>query len=748
MGLFSDEIRTYVSTTVSRVIPDTGLPDAIKTGVIKAIFADGGIPEYAVEEMIGSIGIRADRMYEYARTTYTHGLPSGQFKTNTLGMAEATDVLTSLEGVTILPLYCHYGPPNKLHIGWLKLLKEHGYNPANNQLAILTTAKRLPVYLDNMTVIVPAAARTTYTADALAQWGIPATAGYTPERPYQGLAGNLRAPTPVLFDSAATEAYVRVDYVWVAPNNSPEESDTIMKASFNINLTGYDSAADYFHVKYSVNGLIKYWMYQDNLGTYPALDAVFITEPQTNGTFFPFTYFRYNKRSEVADKTTTRYKTSKKLVKYLGIDYDTVATAIDENPGITDVEQAMMTLAVPANTTNELERRYLFSFFEAMFQADGNQFISPTQAEMSAALWGNTSTARTSLIIQDARFKMVLSHGGIFKKLVVGSIGAIGSHDSGFFTTLVAQHYIDSETNKDVTHQISVPQHYYRRQISTNLYAEIQVSDLRMLYYIFGGYFTTGDELDAILLIPLDRSITHTYSISDRETLYARSLHYVFNSRTVVVLAWYQQGWFGDLLQIAAIVVIIASFGSATGPMASLMAAVASGSTVLITAAVMAVLEHLLIGFLLGMAFKIFAKAVGADIAILFAVVAAAMGAYQILEAGSVAGAPWATTLLQVSSGLTNGIKSEIQELYGELIEETTSFNLFKDEATKALEAANKLLEHNNWLNPFVIFGEKPDDYYNRTIHSGNIGVLGIGAISYYVDTALTLPKLDETIEG
>lgn len=745
MGLFSDEKKTYVGTTVTRVITDTLLPNAIKTGVIKSIFDDGSIPEYAMEELIGSIGVRADRMYEYGRTTYTYGLPSGQFKTSTEGLSEVTAVLSVIEDAPVLPLYCHYGPPNKLHIGWLKVIADHGYNPTSNQLAALSATKGTPVYLDNLTVVVPAAALASYNPGALAQWGTPATAGYTPERPYQGLTGQLLAATPVTTDPVASDAYIRVDYVW---QEIILDALEVRKSSFTIPLTGYDNAVDYFHVKYTVGGITKYWVYQDNLGTYPTLDAVFFVGPQTNGTFFPFGYFRYNKVSGIADTTTTAYAHSKKLVKYLGLDYDSVTTSINDNPDIADVEQAMLMMAVPANTTNEIERRYLFAFFDGMFYADGNQFTSTAQANITRILQGQPNNSQTSIVIQDDRFKMVLANGGIFKKRVVGSIGAIGSHTSGITTTYVAEPYSDSETGLVSTYARPVVHHYYRRQITQTLYDEIQVADLRMSYYIYDGLFTTGLGTDAILMIPVDRSITHAYSVPDREQLYARSLHYIFNSRTEVTIAWYQQAWFSFILNVVAVAVIVVSLGSATGPAATLLSAIAAGTTAAITSAILVILEKLLIGALLGMAFKLFAKVVGVDIAIILAVVAAAYGMYQAIDNGSITGAPWAQELLQVSSGLTKGIASELKDLYGELLGEYQSFNLFRDEATKQLEAANKLLEHNNWLNPFVIFGEKPDDYYNRTVHSGNVGVLGIGAISNYVDIALTLPKLDETIEG
>lgn len=751
MGLFSfldDEKRVSVGTSVSRVIQDATLPNSIKTGVLKSIFEAGDIPEYAMEEMVGCVGIRADRMYEYAKNHYTYGLPSGQFKSATAGLPEATAILSTLEGTAVTPLYCHYGPPNALHVGWLKLIAEHGYNPVTNQLAALSSSKGLPVYLSDMEVVVPEGLFNSSSAGALDQWGTPATAGYTPLRRSQGIIGNLRAHTPIRIDPAAVDTYVHVTYMWADPDH-PKDPSAVLTGTLNISMTGYDTSLDYFQAKYTVGGATKYWMYQDSAGTYPTLDGVFSTSPSTHGTFFPFTYFRYNQVSQNTDTASAAYRTSKKMVSYLGMSYDTVADAVNTNPGIADVMQAMMIMAVPATTSNELERRYLFSFFENLYYSGDLKLTSVLEAGISSTLAGNNPSMASALAIQDTRFSMSLSNGGIFKRRKHGTIAPIGQHTSSTGSYAGTPVNVSDVGGDAYVLNPLVTYHTYRKQITANLYDEIQVNSLRMQYNnIYEGRFSTSDENGAILLIPLDRSITGTYSIQDRETLYSRSLHFVFNSRQITTVKWYQQAWFAGVMTLVAVAVVIISWGSATGPVAALTSAIATGSSVLITAAVLALVQHLVISMLIGYAFRLFAKAIGVEATIILSLLAAATGAYKAIEAGGVDGAPWAKELLQVSSGLSTGAQAHLKDMYGDLLEQYQTFNLFKDEQTKALEAANKLLEHNTWLSPFVIFGEKPDDYYNRTVHAGNVGVAGIGAISNYVDTALTLPKLDESIEG
>ena len=96
-----------------------------------------------------------------------------------------------------------------------------------------------------------------------------------------------------------------------------------------------------------------------------------------------------------------------------------------------------------------------------------------------------------------------------------------------------------------------------------------------------------------------------------------------------------------------------------------------------------------------------------------------------------------------MSTGLSSAV---IQANMSDLLGEQDQLNKYMDEQTKLLDKANELLENQTILSPFVIYGEKPEDFYNRTVHYGNIGTLGINAISSYVELALTLPKVNDTL--
>lgn len=78
MGLFSSKYVTQVATSTVRVIEDNAVPNSAKTGLIKALFYQGDMSEYMMDERVGSLANRAERMCAYGKDHYTYGLPLGQ----------------------------------------------------------------------------------------------------------------------------------------------------------------------------------------------------------------------------------------------------------------------------------------------------------------------------------------------------------------------------------------------------------------------------------------------------------------------------------------------------------------------------------------------------------------------------------------------------------------------------------------------------------------------------------------------
>ena len=967
VGIIVSRTRTTVRTSVFRAIEDAHLTKSTKKGVTKAILKEGELVDYVLEELITGIGSRAERMYAYAKSgAYTYGLPSGQF----ISGAGTTDVviatLENLENAPVILDYVHRGPPNNLHIGWMNLIALHGYNPATNQLAGLSVEKGVPVYLNDMVVMIPGSEVNLIDPLSLQQWGIAAKAGVTPLRSNTPAVQAMILPSAVEIEAAGTTEYLRVEYIWktaggvvlqgsfnipvAAPQavynntlllhfdgsnsstnivdvmgNTPSFTDgrlttanskfggsslicdtsggrvayfnapvfskgtldwtiecwfnwqgsvtdraflfgdaggngggssvfvakntsgqlygganiggiTYITPPFNpvtntwyhlalvrngtdlmlfidgnlisvvscgvgtaneasgsfaigglgdyftggyagsygdrwvgcidefrftkgvarylanfpvpvqafpdTNAVSYDNESTYFHARYTVGSVTKYWMYRDGAGTYSALDELFERPHEPGGSFFPFTYFRYNKHSEITDKTSDAFKTSKKLLKYLGMDYETVAAGVDKNPNIKDVEQAMLVFAVPANTNTPIEQRYLFDFFNNLYMSNpvDLRFASENAAKIFGSRADGLTMVSPSIVIKDTRFKMMLENAGIFKRRVAGNSGAVGSYASGEEATTRPITYVDSFTGSTVSVGATTSRHWYRHQVSKNFYDEIEVLGLRTVFHIWDQYATIGKNTDNILIIPLDHSITRNYSIPDRELLYTRSLHYVFNSRVTVFVEWYETGVFKAVLVVVAIVAIVVGLLEVG---VKVLAFVIAGDY---AAAAVLVILTLLVQLAVVTAFKLFVKITGIRVAFVIAVVAAVLGVADIVNSGSLAGAPFAQDLLTLSTNLAKASSRQTLEDTQDLLGEAKTFSIFTEEKNKELETAKKLLSNSNALNPFVIFGEAPQDFYNRTVHSGNIGTVAIDAVSSYVDMALTLPKLKDSL--
>ena len=747
------------------------LPNSVKTGLIKGLITgDGQIVENILEDMSSNIAIKAERMYRYGQSRYVYGLPNVTMTHSTAGIAVVKATIEAEIEKEISVEYSQYAPFNSLHFGWKKLVDEYGYDQTSNEIVTLSTQKGQKVYLDDMYVVVPESLLPDLTGVALAQWGVAAKAGYTPLRPMGNIVGAFSTPTPPQINAQATAETVRVLFTWEQPEAITVDGVTIIRKILKTESMEFavPDVADnlaFFQAKYSYqepNGKllnpvtqieedqfltrVRYFTYQEGEGTYPEIDSIFKVDYEELGSFFPFAYFRYNKVSQTANPTSTAFKSSKKLLKYLNMDYPAVADAINANPDINDVEQAMMVMAVPAVSTDPVEIRYLYDFFFGVYIDSGA--VGMPKSEVAGAITVglnpvNAVRAPTiSLVIQDALFKMALTMTGIYRKRVVGSIGAKGHHTCGTATKIVTQTMTSMDESGNVStykQEVPVEYIYYRKQVTAGVYQEIQVVGLNMAYYVWEGYTATADTI----LVPLDYSITQHYNNRDREILYARSLHYVFNSKHETKIKWYQQGWFKAVLIIVAVVITIVTLGADGG--ASLSAAIAA-ATASAEAFLMTILVTGLQMLLINYGLKLFVKLLGPEVAMILAIVAAVVAVGYAIEAGGFANAPFAKDLLSLSSGLTKASGNYYTDALQGIKKEYESFGLEMKVKNELLESSKKLLEGNNILNPFVIFGESPSDYYNRTVHSGNIGITSIDAISSYVDIALTLPKLHQSI--
>lgn len=741
MGLFSSKKKTKVYTTVQRMIEDNQLPHSATSAIIKYIMEEGSsVSNYVLNHMLESIALRAERMYEYAaKGKYAYGLPAAQVSTRLQAKTVVQQVISAIQGVPITLDYYRFAPLNNLHTGWKALIEQYGYDPATNEIQSLSQLKGTPVYLDDMLAVYSAQTLEEADPDALVTWGLSPRAGYTPERLGQRtpVLAKQVAFSPFEVDPTSLVDYVRIIGVFRNKSGSLEKT-TLRVDVVDSSPTG---DGDYHQVRYTylANGVEKvgYWTYLQGSGDYPEIDSSYRIDYEDLGTYFPWIYYRHDKQNRVAEayQGTEAFKSSVKLCNYLGLDYQQIGEAVHENPDIGDVEQAMTIMAVPANTTEPVEIRYLYEYF-------------------SLLLVNRPQDTRYSIDIRDREFRMIVKTDSIVRRKVAGKSGPINTFTQGRGTDQYEQVYRDLEGQQNIR-LITRPYHFYRKQVSRNTMDEIRVYNLQVSYDIWRSKKVTASTSSEKLLIPLDRSVTGLFSLADREQLFARSLHNIFNTRITTKTKWYQSGWFKVVMVVVAVVLTIVYPPGG----AAMWATIAAMGTVYLA---LAVIGTIIMQLAISYAVQLFAEAVGAEWAMVVAVALAVYGGYQVLsKAGSLSleavKAATANAFVKLGTSLAKASLQQHQlDRYVEYNKEVQQFELFKETKIAELEEVSKLLDTNGMIDPFefigevpmVAWGESPKDYYERTVHSGNIGVLTLDVPGSYVTNSLALPTFQHTVTG
>jgi hypothetical protein len=749
MGIFSSKKKTTVDTQVVRIVEDEALPDTLKEAVLRSVIGNRNMGDTVVQGIIGSPARDFERMHKYGRTTYTHGLPN----TDLIKPSDLTSivrgVINVLEGRTVTIDYARFGVLNNTHYARMVLTNQYGYDTATNEVTAISALKKAKVYVKD---IVPAYTVTSIEEadpEVFESFGDPESGGYTEDEPMNATLGKLKTYT---LPEITTFEGARVILTWREGGVSKTE-DLI------VNMQNEELEADYYQARYryTQNGkvIIRYWTYRSGARQHPTLDLLHEPGFKGSGSYFPFVFFRSKKENMTASsrKDTSLYKTSSKMLSYVGIDYANLGEEIHQNPDVGQIEQAVLMMGVRADSKNPLEVRYLFEYFRNISVLAGARVQAETSATRPTTVGGLLSTTSLSsfnttgsgaraITLRDRDFKQVLSMSNIQRKVISGRIGVVGTYSS--YKTKVTK---DLQFRSGMFRKLDTQVMVYRKQLTTSTYEEVWVHGLALKYDIWEGHSVTAKIGEDRLLIPIDRDIARSLPIAKREKLYLRSLHLVFNSRVTQKVKWYQRGAFKVILVIAAIV--IAAY---TGRFEAIAAAIAAGK---VLAIVLAVVTEIVIALAAQEAFKFVAKELGADIAMYLAIAAIMYGGVRAIQAGSLETAI-VSDMLMVSSGLSNAAGNEYLRMAQDYQGQLNAFNLMADQKFKELDEVRKSLETLTPLNPFefvgmqpfIVLGESPDNFYNRTVHSGNIGAKAIDAITNYAEIALRLPTPQDTLGG
>jgi len=782
MGLnpFKSKKKTVVGTSVARVVQDELIPNPIQQALLQSVVDGSRITDNIINSSLNNPIYRFERAYRYGKEGgYYYGLPDTTLHTTGQGEDDVKAAIESDVGQTITLEYVEISPLNNSHVGW-EWCTNNGYDYTTGEIKDLSTSIGFTVYLDSITLVQSLDADEDGDPDAWVEIGNSSLYEYQRKRVRSN--GEWEWQTSVALKADVLDG-VEILYTWEDGNGD------IQHATHTIQTDNTAPNDTYIQAKYSYddNGttVYKHWTYKQGLGTYPTLDALYDTAYSNPGTYFPFLPFRigYQNLAESTDETLSA--DLRKMARKFNMDYDDVADAIHENPDVNDVISASMVMAVPINSQHPIEQRYLFEFFSRLNQqrpdvldvkgVTGNQGDEYTDYRNRALNVTRTLTRHTApprryaLDFKDAGQNIIFRFGAVTRNTIVRQ-GTVGEYSSEVipinvdYLKRVRQLPYKDNIWADEWRSRQIKTVCFRKQITANLAEEIIVVDPELVYTIDNEGRTVSETAGDNLLIMLDRDLVDKYPINDKNVLYHRAMHFIFNSRATYKVEWYQTSFFKAFVIVVAVVITVVSAGSGSGPAASLIAAVSAG----VAATLIFILQAVIISVLTKYAFKLIAKEFGVEFAIILAIV---LTIYSMGRDNSFAtispDAAFADNLLALgnnlalgvmASGLTTGVGAALEVGLEDLMSDAAEFEQYKESTLAEIERMEAMLENPDslldplWfterMEPMLRLSETPDSFYARTLDMPNIGTVSFDFIENFVDVSLTLPDIDNTLGG
>lgn len=734
MGLF-DEYRTYIASDTQSLIEDT--PDYLKQSVLYSIMMNRDIVPDMLDATINCFAVRnVDKMFEYARDSYTNGLPEGSrgfspptYETIAAALAKEYPHLVQ-GGRKIVIKFASVGKANAERIAVERLVMDSRFK----------------------------------------YWRDPAATGFTnrrfywqyPDGIYSGEFQNYylnRDAKIVVYgrrgtNQITTQFYWKWDdfhepIVW-----TPDATSDLNYMYLNVDyyVTNPDGSI-YNDGDWPAN--IRYWTYYPRSFRYPELNFGEDggTSVPTQTYYFPVVPLRVNGTSLTgpSNYNTPLYKTSKKLLNYAGLKIEELHEGVNNNPDVASIVNSYIIFGIDIHTTSKAGIKYLYEYFE-------DEYPRTTTNKSAYLNWVNGSNPYgypplNSILIQDATYKAELGFAFIDIQDYNGVIGKVGHVDKSIFIqSKDPLYYRQPPMTKGITYEDYRNVVTLRKQTSANTYREIKVHGLCHASNVHGSgksYFTglwgsiglsgsAPEQKDTPMIIPLNAALAKALPTKDANALYFESFKIMFNSFEVQKLKWYQSNFFLFVVQVVAMAFAVVA-GAVTNFVTSLSVAISSG----LVATGIFVAKAILTAVVADALFTFAAEELGVAWAAIIAVIAMMYGAY---GSQSSVNLPFATEMTFAGTALQQAGSRYTSELLVDIQKEMEALTEEYEEKQNQLDAINQELNPMNLLDPLAIYTQvgmtpfdTPDSFIQRSLMT-NPGLQSVSAVSNYVQNSLRLP--------
>ena len=283
----------------------------------------------------------------------------------------------------------------------------------------------------------------------------------------------------------------------------------------------------YYIVKYYTTDVTKwsYWVYKAHSGGYPVLDNTNTYAGQLD--MLPVVTIRNSTININADKTSTRYKQSQQMCKYLGLNIDDITDGIMQNPSIAQVEDCFVHFGLIPSDTSSMVSKALFLTFDFIYNDSG-------------LLQSNDKYTAT---ISEGSFNAAIAWTAQSRVVTTGILGSKGYY----------------------THSISGKNLIIQWQATEEQYVTITLTNLSSITFIDrqGLHGTVGKDVDqAGFFVPVSYYFIQKLSPLEQYELFNHTLLLSLYAAEVIHLEWYQTSAFMNLLSIIGVLLSIITLGT------------------------------------------------------------------------------------------------------------------------------------------------------------------------------------------
>lgn len=554
----------------------------------------------------------------------------------------------------------------------------------------------------------------------------------------------------------------------------PETQFTIDLSTTN----GIVSTKIYHQVLYRITstGVYDIWFYDESDDLYPSIHGSVPIGGDAKGSY-PFAMLIEDGNNvNNGDMGATYKDETNGLLKTIGLDLDILMDGL-ENPNnanaLDDVKDAFLLYAINLDDDTESSLQYLYEHFRHFYYSD------PATIDGIHATWADSTNIfdLTSMHFYNNRVQFSLFHRWMRITVKTGNVTAAFAPMSDAELRTVHPHIAEIDANNVGTttnvngvvigkvtkqvvlgveesaasepHSLNTHQLILRKQLTATTYVEILIMGIAHYTRITGfgdiANYASDTQVNTLehlangkVFLPVSYDVMEQFNTEVRTTIFYSSLSVVLHLLTATWIPWYANE---GLWMAVRIFLLIVTWGGSELWVEGIFAVLQSFVMDLIMNALLMAAFSLLIDLIGGEAALIIA-AIATVVALVAGVVDSPNQVFELIDAAA---------LLQGATLLIEAVNRDNVDNFLELEEyaaEQRALIEGERDALAALEAQITSKEvdiiYSITRPPIQDFYETPENFFNRTVHLTNPGVLSLDTIDVYTQNLLTLPKLKE----